>query len=94
MELAKALGILKAFSLISANEADNTFDIHRLVHLATRNWLRKSGEFDKWAISCLKIMVEEFPSGEYGTLDTCDLYLPHTNAALSHKQLSLANDVS
>jgi hypothetical protein len=91
--LAKALGTLKAFSLISSNEADDTFDMHRLVHLATRNWLRLSSEFDSWAISCLKLMLEEFPFGEYGTLDTCELYLPHANAALSYKQLSSANDV-
>jgi hypothetical protein len=37
LELAKALGTLKAFSLISTNEVDDTFDMHRLVHLATRN---------------------------------------------------------
>jgi tetratricopeptide (TPR) repeat protein len=93
IELIKALGTLKAFSLISSNEADDTFDMHRLVHLATRNWLRLSSEFDSWAIYCLKLMSKEFPSGEYGTLDTCELYLPHARAALSYKQLSSANDV-
>jgi tetratricopeptide (TPR) repeat protein len=93
LELEKALGTLKAFSLISTNEANDAFDMHRLVHLATRNWLRLIGEFDSWAISCLKTMSEEFPSGEYGTLDTCDLYLPHAKAALSYMQLSSANDV-
>jgi tetratricopeptide (TPR) repeat protein len=94
MELAKALGVLKAFSLISANEAGDTFNMHRLVHLAICNWLRLSGEFEGWATSCLKKVSEEFPSGEYGTLDICDLYLPHAKAALSYRQLSLANDVS
>jgi hypothetical protein len=93
IELAKALGTLKAFSLISTSEADDTFNIHQLVHIATRNWLRSSGEFNSWAILCLKMMLEKFPSGEYGTLDTCDLYFPHARAALSYKQLSLANDV-
>ena len=93
MELVKALGTLKAFSLISSNEADDIFDMHRLVHLATRNWLRLSSEFDSWAIFCLKLMSKEFPSGEYGTMDTCELYLPHARAALSYKQLSSANDV-
>ena len=93
VELAKALGTLKAFSLISSNEADDTFEMHRLAHLATRNWLRLRGEFDSWATYCLKLMSEKFPSGEYRTLDTCELYLPHARAALSNKQLSSANDV-
>src|SRR5579862_1380519 len=94
IELVEALGTLKAYSLISANKADDTFNMHRLVHLATRNWLRLSGVFDSWAMSCLKMMSKEFPSGEYGTLDTCDLYLPHAKIALSYKQLSLADGVS
>jgi hypothetical protein len=35
LELEKALGTLKAFSLISANKANDAFDMHRLAHLAT-----------------------------------------------------------
>ena len=37
-----AIGILDAFSLITRHEGGSAFDIHRLVHLATRGWLKKN----------------------------------------------------
>ena len=36
-----AIGTLDAYSFIVKRSADLTLDLHRLVHLATRNWLRK-----------------------------------------------------
>ncbi|KAL2859978.1 purine and uridine phosphorylase [Aspergillus lucknowensis] len=40
-----AVGILKAFSFINEHGKDNALSLHRLVYLATRNWLRKQGQF-------------------------------------------------
>ena len=37
-----AIGILDAFSLITRHEGGSAFDIHRLVHLATRGWLKRN----------------------------------------------------
>src|SRR5262249_50890426 len=48
-ELMKALGTLKAFSLVIETEAGNTFDVHRLVQLVMREWLIASGEIERWA---------------------------------------------
>ena len=39
-----AIGTLNAYSFISRRPADAAFDLHRLVHMATRNWLRKEGK--------------------------------------------------
>ncbi|KAJ5993903.1 FabD/lysophospholipase-like protein [Penicillium sp. IBT 35674x] len=39
-----AIGILDAFSFITRHEGGLAFDIHRLVHLATRGWLKQKGE--------------------------------------------------
>ena len=36
-----AIGILTAYSFVNKRAADECLDLHRLVHLATRNWLRK-----------------------------------------------------
>ena len=94
VRLSNALGLLKAYSLITASQKDQIFNMHRLVHLATRNWLRLSGKFDEWAKSCLALVLEEFPSGEHGTLDTCDSYFPHALAVLGYEQLSPASDTS
>ena len=38
-----AIGTLSAYSFVTKRSADQSLDLHRLVHLATRNWLRSSG---------------------------------------------------
>jgi NB-ARC domain len=38
-----AIGILDAYSFISRRAVDHALDMHRLVHLVTRSWLRKEG---------------------------------------------------
>jgi hypothetical protein len=38
-----AIGTLDTYSFIIRRPADLALDLHRLVHLATRNWLRKEG---------------------------------------------------
>src|SRR5215471_5046583 len=44
--------------------------------------------------TCLAHVSKEFPSGEYGTLDICDSYLPHAQAVLGYEWLSPAKDAS
>lgn len=39
-ESVKALGTLKAYSFITKRNDKDLYDIHRIVHLATRNWLK------------------------------------------------------
>ncbi|KAJ5930429.1 FabD/lysophospholipase-like protein [Penicillium verhagenii] len=39
-----ALGILDAFSFLTEHKGGLAFDMHRLVHLATRQWLKMNGE--------------------------------------------------
>ncbi|KAJ5970810.1 FabD/lysophospholipase-like protein [Penicillium vulpinum] len=39
-----AIGILDAFSFITRHEDGSAFDLHCLVHLVTRGWLKKNGE--------------------------------------------------
>jgi tetratricopeptide (TPR) repeat protein len=90
---SKALGLLKAYSLITSKN-DLVFDMHRLVYLATRNWLRLNGTFGDWAKRCLTLVSDKFPPGEHGTLDTCDLYLPHAQAILSYEGFSTADNNS
>ena len=43
-----ALGTLQGYSFIAVRFADAAINIHRLVHLATRNWLRKEGLLPSW----------------------------------------------
>ncbi|KAB8219792.1 hypothetical protein BDV33DRAFT_204096 [Aspergillus novoparasiticus] len=56
-----ALGTLKAFSFITNHENSQHLDIHRLVHLATRNWLQMQGTLLEWTNKALSHMNMLFP---------------------------------
>ncbi|RYP45487.1 hypothetical protein DL768_008173 [Monosporascus sp. mg162] len=81
-ELVKALGILKAFSLV-VEEKGSSFDMHRLVHLVTRKWLAKQGTTDEFRKHTLLTVSQMFPwGGDFENQMTCSAYLPHANAVL------------
>ncbi|KAL4935266.1 hypothetical protein BDV06DRAFT_217551 [Aspergillus oleicola] len=44
----EALGLLKAYSFVSVQVDESILSLHRLVHLATRNWLRKRETLESW----------------------------------------------
>ena len=44
LEAAEATGTLKAYAFITQREDQDSFDVHRLVRLAMRNWLEEKGE--------------------------------------------------
>lgn len=43
-----AIGTLSAYSLISRRVEDLEIDLHRLVHLTIRNWIRNKGVLAEW----------------------------------------------
>ncbi|KAJ5717847.1 Tetratricopeptide-like helical [Penicillium malachiteum] len=43
-----ALGVLKAYSFISEHSSPHSISLHRLVHLAMRNWMRQTKVIDHW----------------------------------------------
>ncbi len=48
LEQEKAIGTLTAYSFVTRRTAEEAFDVHRLVYLATRNWLPRC----VWRVSC------------------------------------------
>ncbi|GAB1319048.1 hypothetical protein MFIFM68171_09258 [Madurella fahalii] len=60
LQLTKALGVLKAFSLI-VEDKDHEFDIHRLVQLVTRKWLIKRSMMQRFAEQALLVVAQAYP---------------------------------
>lgn len=95
LNLEKALGTLKAFSLISLRNAVNSmvdqderaYDLHRLVRLAMRNWLHMRNSFDLWTAKAIKVLSDRYPSGWNETRAACFRYLPHAMVLLSCNEL-------
>ncbi|RMZ89583.1 hypothetical protein DV736_g3190, partial [Chaetothyriales sp. CBS 134916] len=53
------------------------YDMHRLVYLAARNWLRREGSLCDWTKSSLRRMAELFPTRDHRHKDIWTIYLPH-----------------
>jgi tetratricopeptide (TPR) repeat protein len=86
-----ALGMLDAYSFVSRRVVYQTLDMHRLVHLATRNWLRKEGRLAEWATKAIQRLDEVFPEAKHQNRSVWRLYLAHALYVL--KQDSLEGDV-
>ena len=77
-----AIGTLDAYSFIIRRPADLALDLHRLVHLATRNWLRKEGLITQWTERAISRLEEVFPDHGHKNRSLWRTYLPHARYAL------------
>ncbi|TVY64167.1 Calcium-independent phospholipase A2-gamma, partial [Lachnellula suecica] len=83
-----AIGTLKAYSFITEQEGPQLYDLHRLVHLATRNWLEGNGSLVESNENALKLIYDAFPKGEnLLAMDSRIILLPHANAILESKSI-------
>ncbi|KAF2194001.1 HET-domain-containing protein, partial [Zopfia rhizophila CBS 207.26] len=72
-----AIGTLSAYSFVGRRSADQCLDLHRLVHLATRNWLRTEGKLTKWAAKAVARLNEVFPDADHKNRNIWRAYLHH-----------------
>ncbi|KAI3035032.1 hypothetical protein CBS76997_10834 [Aspergillus niger] len=72
-----ALGLLKAFSFITEGNGDSSLNLHRLVHLATRNWLRKNEQFSQQLLKTADRLSEVFPDNNHANRQVWRKHLPH-----------------
>ncbi|KAN0082027.1 hypothetical protein V8E54_003325 [Elaphomyces granulatus] len=72
-----ALGLLKAYSFITGQADGQTVSLHRLVHVATRNWLRSGEMLEQWTVNTGRRLRDIFPSNEPENRILWREYLPH-----------------
>ncbi|KAE8363797.1 P-loop containing nucleoside triphosphate hydrolase protein [Aspergillus caelatus] len=77
-ESLDALGLLNAYSF--TNSQDLNISMHRLVHIATRNWLRKNGRFGYWIQRVAGRIDMAFPDDHHTNRRLWREYLPHALA--------------
>jgi hypothetical protein len=77
-----AIGTLSAYSFIIKHKTGQLMDLHRLVHLVTRSWLRTSGALKHWAAKALERLEEVFPDSDHTKRSLWRMYLPHARYAL------------
>jgi len=82
IERDEAIGILKAYGFILERTESSSFDLHRLVRLAMRNWLKHGSEWENCITSVIKRLAEVYPSPRHENRDLWIKYLPHARTAL------------
>ncbi|KAH7356026.1 hypothetical protein BKA66DRAFT_515754 [Pyrenochaeta sp. MPI-SDFR-AT-0127] len=89
IDFEEDVALLHAFSLIGTTERENEFEMHRLVQLATRIWLRSTNTDRKWHRVFIQVMAQEFPDGEYANWPRCRALFPHVLPMVEQEGLTI-----
>jgi tetratricopeptide (TPR) repeat protein len=81
-EYEKDIVVLRNYNLISCTTDGTTFEMHRLVQLATKKWLKTVMQFDRWSSQCISNLEEAFPNSDFDNWATCQSLFPHSMVAL------------
>lgn len=83
-EFINSIGILKAYAFITKRRDRDSFDMHRLVHLATQNWLRRESrdgagnQLLHWTNMATKRLREGLKADDFLLdVEIWRAYLPH-----------------
>lgn len=85
LEMVTSLGMLKGFSLIHVVEAGSSYEMHRLVQLATQRWLQSRMCQDFWQGKAIQVVSDAFPFGYYDNWPTCAKLLPHAQVVTRYE---------
>ncbi|CAN9209820.1 unnamed protein product [Alternaria alternata] len=75
-------------------EREEWYDMHRLVHLATRIWVKEHGNAGEVAEEAVRHVADVFPSDDYENRAVWRGYLPHALRLLDDGQDSSISDQS
>jgi tetratricopeptide (TPR) repeat protein len=87
----EAIACLISYSFL-AQQVNNSFDMHQLVHLVTRNWLKKTQNYEKYYREVISRLTEVFPTPDPAYRDLWRTYLPHIKFALSLDRMQIIID--
>jgi tetratricopeptide (TPR) repeat protein len=81
-QLEKAIGTLLGYGFLTRRDQEAIYDMHRLVHLATRRWNEEGRHTQEAQQLALAHVAKVFPDPEWGTLGVHQQYLPHAEKLL------------
>lgn len=84
-----AIGLLKGYSFVTVQAGHEFLSLHRLVHLATRNWLRVNQQFNMQVLKTADRLTEVFPSSGAEFRHLWREYLPHALSLISEEEFNL-----
>jgi tetratricopeptide (TPR) repeat protein len=75
--MTTAIGTLWSYSFITTRNDSQTYDMHRLVHVAARVWLQQKGLMAETQKRALEHLSNIFPSDDYEKREIWREYIPH-----------------
>ncbi|KAL3472076.1 purine and uridine phosphorylase [Aspergillus californicus] len=78
-----AVGLLKAFSFVTEQVTSRALNLHRLVHLSTRNWLRRQEKFSLQIQKAANHFDRIFPDNDHKNQKVWRDYLPHADLLIN-----------
>ncbi|MCJ1473640.1 hypothetical protein MMC13_002291 [Lambiella insularis] len=79
-----ALTPLINYALVISEVNSQYFQMHPLVQLATKTWLRGHGTITEWEERAVTLLSEIFPFANDGDLETCRALLAHAEVVLRY----------
>jgi hypothetical protein len=83
LQFEDAIAPLLNYSLIHQQTRKEDFGMHRIVQVATRNWLEMHQDTTRWRTEALRKMAAVFPDGKVPSWPLCQVLLPHAKELLS-----------
>lgn len=84
VEREKALGLLSSYSVIHSHHSGTRLDMHRLVQLATANWLKSVNSLHSWHIYALGHISRHYPAFDPTRRSEWRAAMPHALQILHH----------
>ena len=81
----KDIRMLEGYSFVSATTDPSVLEMHRLVQVATRKWLKSQGQLEQWKEQYIDHLCALFPPGSYENWMKCQVYYPHAQSAAELK---------
>ncbi|KAJ5600860.1 hypothetical protein N7450_001927 [Penicillium hetheringtonii] len=87
-----AVAPLISHSLIRFELETASFDMHRIVQLSVRTWLKIHSKLGHWQKKSRAIMAQIFPDGQYESWTECKRLLPHAKEVVKSKSSDSKED--
>jgi hypothetical protein len=92
-KLLDSVGTLSAYCFVTRRPDGKFYDMHRLVHLASRNWLAKERQLEYWKRKVLAQLARVFPNDAPQNRELWRNYSPHARYVLEQSAMEqLDND--
>jgi tetratricopeptide (TPR) repeat protein len=86
VRMEDGIGTLCGYSFLVRRRNSDWYDVHRLVHLATRIWIRRCGDARTVAQRGIRHVARIFPSDDYTNQSVWQAYMPHSVRLLEDEQ--------